>query len=81
MNADQVLQAIATNIVNPAIALIFAWAMVLFLWGIFEFIFHAEVDAAREAGKNHMLYGVLGITIIVSVYGLLHLIQNFFVNG
>ena len=53
---DKLVSGIADAIVNPLIALMFGVALVVFLWGVFQWIYHADDSKEREAGKNNILY-------------------------
>ena len=61
-------------ILNPIIALLFALALVMFLWGVFQFIWLQDSDSARLQGKNHMLWGLLGMFIMFSAFAIMQLI-------
>ena len=63
-------------IVNPLIILMFAAGLLYFLYGVFQFLMNADDAEARETGKSHMLWGVLGMFIMFAVFALLHIIQN-----
>jgi len=62
------------NIVNPIIYFLFALALLYFLYGVFIFIMSADDETARATGKKHMFWGVIGLFIMVSVYGILDLV-------
>ena len=68
------INRILDNIVNPLIMLMIAVAVIYFLWGVFEFIRNAESSEERKKGGMHMLFGALGLFIMVSAYGILNLI-------
>lgn len=63
-------------ITNPLITLMFAAALVYFLYGMFEFLMNAEDAEARETGKQHMLWGVVGMFIMLAAFAILHLIER-----
>lgn len=63
-------------IINPLIVLGFAVAMVVFLWGVFEFIQAAGDPKAREKGRNHILWSLVGIAIMFSVFGIIRIVSN-----
>lgn len=63
-------------ILNPLIALMFAIAVLYFLWGMLEFIQGAADPKARETGRSHMIWGIIGLFIMISVYGILNIIIN-----
>jgi uncharacterized membrane protein YidH (DUF202 family) len=68
---DEFLSNVSTEILNPLILLIFALALVYFLYGMFEFISNADNEEKRSIGKNHMLWGIIGLTIMVGVWFIL----------
>ncbi len=70
------LDAIVSKIVNPLILLISAMAVVYFLWGLLQMIMNAESEEARATGRRHALYGLIGLFIIVSVFGIIRAIQS-----
>jgi len=65
-------------ILNPLILLAFAIAFLVFFWGIFEFIFSGTADAKREEGKKKIFWGLFGIFIMFSAYGIINLILGTF---
>src|ERR1035437_6662652 len=73
---DQFMSNVDKIIINPLIILLFALALAYFLWGLFEFLSNTEEEAKRTAGKQHMLYGVIGITIMMGVWAILSIITN-----
>ncbi len=70
------LNSILTQIINPIVGLLFAIALVYFLWGVFEFISGPSNDKKAEGARNKMLYGILGLFIMVSCMGIVNLICN-----
>ena len=67
-----------TLIINPLITFLLALAVVYFLYGVFEFIANGTNDEKKTVGKSHMLWGVVGITIMMGVWFILGLILNTF---
>lgn len=74
LSTDKLLSNILINIINPAITLMMGIAIIFFLWGVFEFVRHADSSEERKKGGMHILYGVLGLFIMVTAYGILNLI-------
>lgn len=72
------VNALVSNILNPVLALMFAIATLVFVYGIVEFLLgmSANIGDGKERGKKHMLYGILGMFIMASAYGILKLISN-----
>lgn len=74
------LENIKTNILNPLITLMFSAAVVVFLYGVFEFVrgkSQGDQDAHTTGGR-HILWGIIGMAIMVSAYGIIHLICGTF---
>ena len=65
-------------ILNPIITLLFALALVMFLWGVFQYLWMEESDKAREQGRNHMFWGVIGMFVMFSVFTIMRIIANTF---
>mgnify|MGYP001567175337 CR=1 FL=1 len=70
------LENIKKAIVDPIIYFLFALALAYFLYGVFELIRNADSEEARRAGQRHVLWGVIGMFIMVSFYGIMHVICN-----
>ena len=67
------LGKIVTQIVNPLILLLTAVAVIVFAWGLFEFVWRAGDDKAREDGRRAILWGLVGFVIIFGAYGIINL--------
>lgn len=72
------LHKILELIVNPLIVLIFIVALVVFLYGVLEYIRGADSEDARQKGSRHILAGVFGLFIMISVFGIINIIVNTF---
>ena len=59
-----------TGIIQPLIALSFGVALLVFLWGVVKYIKNSGDEKTREEAKYYMLYGVVGLFVMVSVWGL-----------
>ncbi len=67
-DVDTFVKKLNTYIFNPAIILMVTLATVYFLYGIYEYVQGSASDEAREKGQRHMLWGLIGLTIMVSVF-------------
>lgn len=61
---------------KPVITLLFGVAFVYFIYGIFQFIKNSDSDSEREIGKKNMLYGIIGMVIMVSVFGIIRIVTG-----
>jgi uncharacterized membrane protein len=65
-------------ILFPLIALLSAVALLVFLYGSAEYVLGAANDQAREQGKKHITFGLIGLVIMVAAYGILTLATGTF---
>ncbi len=73
----EIMVKVNKYIINPAILLLFAVALVVFVFGIIEFLAQRDTDSeAGLKGKRHMMWGVIGMFIMVSVFAIMHIIIN-----
>ncbi len=67
-----------TLIIDPAILIVFAAGFFLFIWGLVEFLIAINQGGDTKEGKQHMIWGIVGMLIMVSVYGIIALLDNTF---
>lgn len=65
------------TILQPIVNLLLAVAVVYFLYGVMKFIKDQGSEDAQLEGKQHMIWGIIGLFIMVSVYGILSFINSF----
>jgi hypothetical protein len=76
-NIDQLIASINKYIINPFIGLLFVLATVWFLIGLARY-YLAGSPEDRATGHQHMIWGLLGMFIMISVFGIMHIIINTF---
>jgi len=62
---SEILEKVNAAIFTPLIYLLFGLALVYFLWGLVEFIGNTGSDEGRTKGKQHMIWGIVGMVIMV----------------
>jgi hypothetical protein len=77
-SVDTFISNVNRLILNPLITLLFAVAMVLFLYGMLQFFISADNEEKRSEGKRHMLWGIVGLTIMMGVFGILNILLKTF---
>jgi uncharacterized membrane protein YidH (DUF202 family) len=73
---NTLLKKILDNIVTPIIYLIMALAVVYFVWGVLQFIKNADNPEKRQDGYKHMIWGIVGLFIMVSAKGIISIILS-----
>lgn len=71
---DSLLTKVNNVILVPIVSLLFAVAFLVFVWGVFEYLIRQNDPDARATGGQHILWGVIGMTIMVSAWGIINFI-------
>ncbi len=71
---ESLLYSINKVILNPLITLLFAVAVVYFTYGLVKYLISPDNEELRKTSKQHMIWGVFGMFIMVAVFGILNLI-------
>ena len=76
-SASNFAGCLSNVIINPILALLFAVALMVFIYGIVQFMWGLSSEAGKkEEGKQHMLWGVIGMFIMVAAYAILEILAN-----
>jgi Type IV secretion system pilin len=71
--------SLINNILNSFIPILITCAILAFFWGLVKFLFQgAKDEKTRKEGINLMTMGIIAITVMVSVWGLVRILQNTF---
>jgi ABC-type phosphate transport system permease subunit len=81
MTAETLVNNLETFVIWPITWFLFALALILFLWGVAEFLIKFGSDEGQKAGKRHMLWGIIGMAIMMSAIGIFHLIGSTIYQG
>ena len=64
-------------ILNPLIYLLFAIAFIEFIIGVSLMVVASCDEEKRSVGKKHMLWGLIGLFVMVAVFGIMNLLIDF----
>ena len=77
MTSLQTLIRAIGSILNILIPILAAAALLVFFWGLVKFILKLGGDAkAVEEGRNKMVWGLISLFIIVSLWGIIYFFQR-----
>lgn len=68
---ETVISTFGTSLVT----LIFALAFVYFMWGVVQYVLYPDGES-KDKGKQMMVWGVIGLAVMFSVYGLIRIVAN-----
>lgn len=75
----QGLLGFATCVITVSvIPLVFALAVLMFVWGVVQFVINSSEEVKKEKGRQFMIWGVIALTVMVSVWGLVRILGNTF---
>ena len=75
---DTFLKTVVTQIINPIILLLAAGALVIFVWGVFNFIRNSGDEEGRSKGRDAIFWGLIGFVIIFGAYGIINVALDTF---
>lgn len=78
MTFASIIAKLINDIINPMIPLVFTLAIIFFFWGLAMYILRSGDPAKRKEGTQMMTYGLLGLFVMFSVWGLLAIVSNTF---
>lgn len=64
------------RLVDLALPLVVGIALLGFFWGLARFIFAKGDEAARAEARSTMIYGIIALFVMVSVWGLVRFVGN-----
>lgn len=70
------LIAFLKDALSTATILILAAAVVFFLWNVFKFVMAAGDEEKRKEGQQGIIYGIIGIAVMVSIWGLVNFLTK-----
>ncbi|MBI2056499.1 MAG: hypothetical protein HYT37_03945 [Candidatus Sungbacteria bacterium] len=76
---DSLVNAIIVGLLSPAIKFLFVLATVIFLYGVITYVVGSQgSDAKLDKGKKVMQWGIVGMFIMASAWGIVKVLCDFF---
>lgn len=69
-----------SEILNAVIPVLIALGVVYFIWGVITYVISSD-EEAKTAGRNRIIYGIIGLAVIVGLWGLVNILKNTFGLG
>lgn len=60
------------------IPMLISLAVLIFMWGVVQFIANADNEEKRQKGRDFMVYGIIALFVMISVWGLVRVVSNTF---
>ena len=76
-NTIQQVICVIGNILDTVIPILIVLGIVYFVWGVVQYVISSD-EEAKKKGKNRMIYGIIGLVVIVAMWGLVGIVTNTF---
>ena len=75
---EEILSRVVTEVYSPIYQLIAGITVVYFLYGAARYVFDLNNPERQTFGRSHLLYGMIGLFIVLSVGGILKAFEQYF---
>ena len=73
---NELVNNVSKFILIPLIYGMFGVAAVVFVWGVQNFVAKADDPEARSKGAQQMIWGILGMAIMIAAFALKNVIEG-----
>jgi hypothetical protein len=68
------------QLLNAIVPLLIALAVVYFVWGVVSYVI-SDDEEAKSKGRDRIIYGIIGLAVIIAMWGLVRILTNTFNVG
>lgn len=65
------------DILNIVVPILIALGVVYFIWGVITYVI-SDDEEAKQAGRNRIIFGIIGLAVIIGLWGLVRILTNTF---
>ena len=65
------------NILDTLIPILVVLGVVYFIWGVITYVIAGD-EESKKKGREKMIYGIIGLVVIVALWGLVGIVTNTF---
>jgi len=69
---------IVMDFLSQAVIILISLAVVFFLYGILKYISRGDDEESQKKGRNIMIYGIIGLFVMISFWGIVNILINTF---
>ncbi len=66
-----------SSVMNTLIPILIVLGVVYFIWGVVTYMI-GDDEEAKAKGKNRIIYGIIGLVVIVAMWGLVSIVTKSF---
>ena len=65
------------SLINAVVPVLIALGVVYFVWGVITY-FIASDEEAKASGRSRIIFGIIGLAVIIGLWGLVNILTNTF---
>src|SRR3989338_6366974 len=69
-----------SEVFNAVLPILIALGVVFFVWGVLMYVLFDD-EEAKKRGRDRMIWGIIGLAVIIGLWGLVRLLTNTFDLG
>ncbi|OGF83020.1 hypothetical protein A3B18_02390 [Candidatus Giovannonibacteria bacterium RIFCSPLOWO2_01_FULL_46_13] len=69
------------SLLNQIIPILLIIGTIVFLWGVITFLLAGANEEKRAEARSLMIYGLIGLFVMVAVWGIVNVLVGFFLPG
>lgn len=77
----ELISCVIEMVISPLVALLIGLAVLVFLWGIVTYVRNLDNETKRSEGRMMMVWGIIALFVMVSVWGLVGILTGTFNFG
>jgi len=62
---------------NAVVPVLIALGVLYFVWGVITYVISSD-EEAKKSGRNRIIYGIIGLAVIIGLWGLVNFLRNTF---
>jgi hypothetical protein len=76
MSGEQILSNIITEVFSPLYQAVAGITILYFLYGVARYVIELNNPDSKTTGRSHMFWGLVGLFIVLSVGGILNILDG-----
>ncbi|MFA5931774.1 MAG: pilin [Candidatus Paceibacterota bacterium] len=65
------------SLLNAVVPVLIALGVVYFVWGVITYVISSD-EEAKKAGRDRIIYGIIGLAVIIAMWGLVGILTKTF---
>ena len=66
-----------SQILGAVVPVLIALGVVYFVWGVIQYVISSD-EEAKTTGRNRMIFGIIGLAVIIAMWGLVNILAKTF---